>query len=206
MKNSKRQLNKNMEKPSCKPLKKEFLANFLVTKPKIVTLAYHLEREQELHSGCIIDIETTGLDLELHHIITFGILRKKTARVYQLTNPDYESFKALATQKTQRAQTPRYAYNTRFESDFIGIEKGWHDLTQYTERRGYDWNNPDYDPYIPMHLGSCTLTPFQEPDIVGADIPLLWEQWLTKHKPQTLWAIAFHNLSDLLRTKQLIKT
>jgi len=178
-----------MEKPSSKPLKNQFLANFLVTKPKIVTLAYHLEREQELHSGCIIDLETTGLDPQLHHIITFGILRKKTARVYQLTNPDYESFKALATQKTQRAQTPRYAYNTRFESDFIGIEKGWHDLTQYAERNDeWVW----YDG--------------QEPDIIGSDVPLHWEQWLTKHKPQTLWQITHHCLSDLLRTKQLIKT
>lgn len=193
-----------MEKPSCKPLKKEFLANFLVTKPKIVTLDYHLEREQELHSGCIIDLETTGLDLELHHIITFGILRKKTARIYQLTKPDYESFKALVTQKTQRSPMPRYAYNARFESDFTGIQKGWHDLTQYAERNDkWAW----YDgPYYRMHLDQCTLTSFQEGDIVGSDVPLLWEQWLTKHKTQTLWAIAFHCLSDLLRTKQLIKT
>jgi len=193
-------------RPSSKALKNQFLANFLVTKPKIVTLDYHLEREQELPNGCIIDVETTGLDPQLHHIITFGILRRKTARIYQLTNPDYESFKALATQKTQRAQMPRYAYNTRFESDFTGIQQGWHDLTQYTERRGYDWNNPDYDPYIPMRLDQCTLTPFQEPDITGSQVPQHWQQWLNKHKPQTLWAIAFHNLSDLLRTRQLIKT
>jgi len=189
-------------RPSSKPLRKEFLANFLVTKPKIVTLDCRLQREQ-LEKGCIIDIETTGLDPQLHHIITFGILRRKTARVYQLTNPDYEPFKALATQKTQRSQKPRYAYNARFESDFTGIQEGWHDLTQYEERHDeWIW----YDgPYYRMHLDQCTLTPFQEPDITGSQVPQHWQQWLKTHKPQTLWAIAFHNLSDLLRTRQLIQ-
>jgi uncharacterized protein YprB with RNaseH-like and TPR domain len=191
-------------RPSSKPLRKEFLANFLITKPKIVTLDYRLQREQQLEKGCIIDIETTGLDPQLHHIITFGILRRKTARVYQLTNPDYVSFKALVTQKTQRSQKPRYAYNARFESDFTGIQEGWHDLTQYEERHDeWIW----YDgPYYRMHLDQCTLTPFQEPDITGSQVPQHWQQWLNKHKPQTLWAIAQHNLSDLLRTRQLIKT
>jgi len=187
-----------MEKPSCKLLKEEFLANFTVTKPKIVTLDYHLETEQELNKGCIIDIEATGLDPQLDHIITFGILRRKTARVYQLTEPDYESFKALMTHKTLRSPLPRYAYNIAFEQAFLGIGEGWYDLTQYGERT--------IPCAYPMRLDSCTITPFAEADIVGSDVPSLWQEWLTKHKLQALWQISLHCLSDLLRTRQLIKT
>jgi len=195
-----------LEKPSCKPLKKQFLSNFLIIRPKIVTLTYELGKEQELHKGCIIDTETTGLDPNTDHIITYGILKKTKAHIYQLTQPDYVSFKTLATQKTQRSPVPRYAYNTRFEQDFTGLKdnKNWIDLTQYEERNDeWIW----YDgPYYRLHLDQCTLTPFAEPDIVGSEVPPLWQQWLNKHKPQTLWTIAHHCLSDLLRTRQLIKT
>jgi len=195
-----------LEKSSCKPLKKQFLTNFIITKPKIVTLDCPLEREQQLDKGCIIDSETTGLDPNTDHMITFGILRRKTARIYQLTQTEYGSFKALATQKTQRSPVPHYAYNTRFEQDFLGLKdsKNWIDLTQYGER---EWGVDEWgSPYYPMRLDSCTLTPFAEPDIVGSDVPPLWQEWLTKHKPQTLWQITLHCLSDLLRTRQLIKT
>jgi len=193
-----------MEKPSSKPLKKQLLSYFLFEPPPIVTLTYKLSPEEALEKGCIIDIETTGLDPAYDKIITLGILKRDIAQIHQLTIPAYNTFKLFCLRKTEKTPKPRYAYAAHFEQEFLGHFKDWRDLTQYVERRGYEWDNPEYDPYYRLRLDECTLTPFQEPDIQGREAPAYWETWLQQQKPKILYAITYHCLCDLLRARQLI--
>jgi hypothetical protein len=193
-----------MDKPSSEPLKKQFLSHFLFNPhPTIVTLRYKLKTQETLMKGCIIDIETTGLNRENDKIIAFGILKRNIAEIHQLTKPDHDKFETFIKQKTQTSPKPRYGYAVHFEMQFLNFKdhKNWKDLTQYAQK---DWDYYE-NPYYRLRLDQCTLTPFQEPDIQGSEVPQHWQQWLKTHKPQTLWAIAFHNLSDLLRTRQLIR-
>ena len=62
-----------------------------------------------------------------------GILEKDRAVVHQLTVPKYRDFYYYCFQKAKETQEPRYAYNARFESEFLQIENGWHDLMQYRD-------------------------------------------------------------------------
>jgi hypothetical protein len=96
---------------------------FIIKLPK----RYYLEK------GCIIDLETTGIFPLLSHIITMGILEKGRAVIHQLTVPKYTDFLYYCIQKAKETQEPRYAYNARFESEFLQIENGWHDLMQYRD-------------------------------------------------------------------------
>lgn len=92
-----------------------------------------LPKRYYLKKGCIIDLETTGLIPLLNHIITMGILEKNRAVIHQLTVPKYMDFRDYCFQKAKETQEPRYAYNARFESEFLQIENGWHDLMQYRD-------------------------------------------------------------------------
>jgi hypothetical protein len=186
-------------------LQHEFCSYFLFRPhPRQVDFKVVLPQKQQLKKGCVIDVETTGLDPQQHHIVTMGVLEKDRAVIHQLTTSAYQEFLTYCIQKAQRTPLPRYGYNTRFESSFLNIKDGWHDLTQHAERRGYDWHNSDYPPYYRLRLDECTYSVFKEPNIRGADVPRTWQEWLNTHKPQTLFKIAAHNLSDLLRTRQLI--
>jgi len=186
-------------------LQHEFSTYFMFRPyPEFIPFTIKLPEKHHLAKGSVIDVETTGLNPETDDIITMGILQKDRAVIHQLTTPLYEPFKTYCHNRATRTPLPRYAYNTGFESQFLNIKEGWHDLTQYAERRGYDWNNPDYDPYIRVHLTDCTCSVFKEPNITGADVPHTWQEWLNTHKPETLSKITLHCLADLLRTRQLI--
>jgi len=186
-------------------LEHEFSTYFMFRPyPEFIRFTVKLPPEHHLPKGSMIDVETTGLNPETEDIITMGILQKDRAVVHQLTTPPYEPFKTYCHNKADRTPLPRYSYNTGFESQFLNIKEGWHDLTQYRERHGYDWHNSDYDPYYRVHLDECTFSVFKEPNMRGADIPHTWQEWLTTHKPETLSRITLHCLADLLRTRQLI--
>ena len=101
--------------------------------PQHFPFAIKLPKRYYLKKGCIIDLETTSLSPLFGHIITMGILEKDRAIVHQLTVPNYKDFQYFCFQKARQTQDPRYAYNARFESEFLPIEKGWHDLMQYRE-------------------------------------------------------------------------
>ena len=174
-------------------LQHEFNSYFLFRPyPQQFPFTVKLPEKHHLTKGCIIDVETTGLDPQQDHVIAMGILEKDRAVIHQLTTSAYQEFLTYCIQKAERTPLPRYGYNTRFESSFLNIKDGWHDLTRSTFTRGR------------LHLTDCTFSVFKEPNIVGADVPPTWQEWLTTHKPQTLFKIVGHNLSDLLRTRQLI--
>lgn len=184
-------------------LQREFTRYFMFKPyPEIVPFAVRLPEEHILPRGALIDIETTGLNPEADDIITMGILQKDRAVIHQLTKPSYELFKAVCESKAIRTPKPRYVYNARFESTFLNIKEGWHDLRQYAER---DYEDPERGPYYRMRLDQCTFSVFKEPNIKGADVPHTWQEWLTTQKPETLSQITLHNLADLLRTRQLIE-
>jgi hypothetical protein len=190
-----------MEKPKSNKIQKQFLSNFLFKPyPTIASLTYRLPSDHALPAGCIIDIETTGLDPAYDKIITLGILKHDIAQIHQLTIPAYNTFKLFCLSKTEKSPKPRYAYAAHFEQEFIGHFKDWQDLTQYAEREYIN----DFNPYYRLRLDECTLTPFQEPDIEGREAPAYWETWLQQRKPKILYAITYHCLCDLLRTRQLI--
>ena len=44
-----------------------------------------------------------------------------------------------------------------------------------------------------------------EPNLRGAGVPQIWQQWLITNKPEILARIALHCLSDLLRERQLVR-
>lgn len=170
--------------------------------PWIVELHHDLSNKKVLTKGCVIDIETTGLDANTNKILTLGILTRNKARIYQLTNKQYPRFRDLCINKVSKTPNPRYGYNPRFEADFLGIKEGWHDLTQWEERT---YNDYEQGPYYRLSLDQCTLSPFKEPTIASSEVPAYWKQWLTSKKPKTLYEITWHNLIDLLRTRQLVR-
>jgi len=195
-----------IEKPKAKDrLAQEFLDYFLFGKPPwVVRIDYPLEDEKALAKGSIVDIETTGLFSTTDMIITLGILRKRKASVYQLTSNEYLKFWKLCVNLVLRAPIPRYAYAAHFEAEWLNIKDGWQDLTQYAERRDDFYGLDDFDPYYRLRLDACTFSPFQEHDITSQQVPIQWRAWLKERNPKILYEVAFHNLCDLLRVRQLI--
>lgn len=154
-----------------------------------------------LQKGTIIDIETTGLDPKLDHILTLAILKRNKAEIHQLVQRKCARFKRLCHYIAIRTPKPRYAYNTRFETDFLTVKDDWIDLTQYFEV-DYDHGNP----FRRYRLADCTRHPFPgEPyDIDGTLVANAWELWLKTKDPNFIVDIIYHSLCDLLRTQQLI--
>jgi len=167
----------------------------------MVRLDYALPDEKVLQKGSIIDIETTGLFPTTDMLITLGILKGRKAHVYQLTNNQYIRFWRLCVSLVLKAPIPRYSYAAHFEADWLNIRDGWQDITQYAEK---DYDDFEYGPYYRLHLDQCTFSPFQEHDIISQQVPIQWKAWLREKNPKILYEIAFHNLCDLLRVRQLI--
>jgi hypothetical protein len=124
--------NNNEEDIDADTIKYNFLTNFQhLPVPQHLPFYIKLPKRCCLEKGCIIDLETTSFSPLFGHIITMGILEKDRAMVHQLTVPKYKDFQVYCFQKARETQEPRYAYNARFESEFLQIENGWRDLMQY---------------------------------------------------------------------------
>lgn len=155
-----------------------------------------------LHKGCIIDIETTGLNPASDQIITLGIIKKKLLLIYQLIHEDsYHRFHSLCHRVVKEQPIPRYGYACRFEADFLKIlDDDWQDLTQHFE--------VDSDPpYRRYSLASVTRHPFpNEPiDMGGSQVPVEWTEYLKTKNTIHLANIVYHAVCDLHRTKQLVE-
>jgi len=166
-----------------------------------ISLEYKLDNP--LTNGCIVDIETTGLNPLSDKIITLGIIKKNLLLIYQLTHEDsYWRFWSLCNRLVKKQPIPRYGYACGFEADFLKIlDDNWHDLTEYFE--------VDYDNECPVRrysLVDVTRHPFpNEPiDIDGSQVPQEWQQYLTSKNKIHLTNIIYHSVCDLHRTKQLI--
>lgn len=166
-----------------------------------ISLYYKLDNP--MAKGCIIDIETTGLNQLSDKIITLGIVKKKLLLIYQLLQQDsYWRFSSLCNRLVKVQPIPRYGYACGFEADFLGIkDDNWHDLTEYFE--------VDYDDECPVRryrLVDVTHHAFpNEPiDIDSSEVPQEWQQYLTTKNKIHLTNIIYHCICDLHRTKQLV--
>lgn len=113
-------------------LQRNFLANFqLLPLSEHFPFTIKLPKKYCLKTGCVIDLETTGVSPSFSNILTMGILEKDRAVVYQLTAPKYKDFQDYCFEKARETQEPRYSYNSRFESEFLQMKDGWRDLMQY---------------------------------------------------------------------------
>ena len=113
-------------------IQRGFLANLHgLPFPEHFPFTVKLPKKYCLKTGCVIDLETTGVSPLLSNILTMGILEKDKAVVYQLTAPKYKDFQDYCFKKARDTQEPRYSYNSRFESEFLQMESGLRDLMQY---------------------------------------------------------------------------
>jgi len=177
--------------------------HLLFKTPYFICLTYKLDNP--LDKGSILDIETTGIDPLSDKIITLGIIRKNFLLIYQLIKEDsYWRFLQLCKRIAKKQPTPRYAYSSHFEADFLNLKDDkWLDLTQYFEV-DYDYENP----FRRYSLIDVTRHPFpNEPiDIDGSQIPTEWQEYLKTKNKIHLTNITYHSACDLLRTKQLVDT
>jgi len=163
------------------------------------------QKAETLPQGCIIDIETTGLnpdkgDYYHHqdHILTLGIYRNDRIFLYQLVKPHYDRFRELCQKIVSRTPTPRYAYCAHFEQSFLGVKEGWFDLAVYGNFRRHPY------PLIDVTKNPCGDDK-EERDIEGSAVPICWSGWLHAKSLKHLTEIPFHCLVDLLREAQLVQ-
>lgn len=124
--------NNNEEDMDADIIKHNFLTHFQrLPFPQHFPLTVKLPKQYCLEEGCVIDLETTSFSPLSGRIITMGILEKDRAIVHQLIVPKYKDFQVYCFQKARETQEPRYAYNARFESEFLQMGNGWRDLMQY---------------------------------------------------------------------------
>jgi len=193
---------------------KDFRRYFLFASRELFIKIY-MKTNPCLEKGCVIDIETTGLNPRKNdyynpqsHVITLGIYQGDLIRIYQLAKPDYDRFLEICRRIVDKTPQPRYAYAAHFEQKFLEVKEGWQDLTRYIEP-DYEWDYYDHPPWFSgrLSLKDVTKGPYESRedwDIEGSEVPSTWEKWLKTKDPRVLSEISYHNYIDLLRERQLI--
>lgn len=154
--------------------------------------------------GAIIDIETTGTGAD-DEILTLGYVSSDTMSILQRTSRKPDPFYAEVKEALQTLPTPIYAYNIRFEREFIkrelGIQIAGKDLMEpwraLARTCGVKWPKLD-------ELVSEPEEYFDVMRFSGGDVPGLWKKYLTTMDPKFLEVIMEHNRSDLLRELYLL--
>jgi len=189
---------------------KEFGKHFLFGSTEFMIKIYK-KANPYLEKGCIVDIETTGLNpgkgdyyTPASSVVTLGVYQGDLIRIYQLAKPNYIKFLAICRKIIERSPTPRYAYAAHFEQSFLGVFNGWQDLTRYREVEPDGW-----EPYrnYRYRLVDVTRNPCptrEDWDIDGEEVPARWSQWLTGRQIRDLAEISYHCYIDLLRERQLV--
>jgi len=82
--------------------------------------------------GSLIDLETTGLNPNQDEIVAFGCIKGNYLKVVQRKCRNETYFLTLINQEFRELRQPFYAYNAKFERDFVktkfGINAGFVDL------------------------------------------------------------------------------
>ncbi len=169
-----------------------------------MTTSYTRELMVSIPQGTLIDIETTGLDSKHDEIIIFGYVERNYLRIICRTSQHEKPFIAQIASIVSKLPKPFYAYNLSFEEGFLkakGIDIEGIDLfrpwREKAERYGLKWPKLD-------ELFSHAEHYFNEPVIIGKDVPLLWEVFLKTRDEECLRQIIRHNESDLLRELYLL--
>lgn len=151
--------------------------------------------------GCIIDIETTGMDHEKDEIITFGMIERNELRVIQRKSKDPTAFYAYLSENVlPRLPLPVYAYNSEFEKRFLSKQLGFEaifvDLMEPWRVKAdeIEFKYPTLDELIPApeaYIGERRTT--------AVDVVFLWRKYLREANVRDLTTIIRHNQIDLLQ-------
>lgn len=154
--------------------------------------------------GTLIDLETTGLDVDHDEIVLFGYVQGSRMEIICRSSEDELSFVGQLARLIARLPTPFYAYNLSFEKGFLaarGIQIEGVDLFQPWKEKAealcLKWPKLD-------ELFSHAEHYFNEPVISGKDVPALWRRFVDTRDDGYLQQIIKHNESDLLRELYLL--
>ncbi len=154
--------------------------------------------------GTLIDLETTGLDMERDEIVLLGYIQGSCLEIICRSSEDEAPFILQIAELIPRLPRPFYAYNLPFEKGFLrakGIDIEGVDLFQPWKAKAealcLKWPKLD-------ELFSHAERYFNEPVISGKDIPGLWRKFLSTKDDAYLQQIIKHNESDLLRELYLL--
>jgi len=154
----------------------------------------------------IIDIETTGLDPREDIIICLGIadLYDLTATIYFLDKPEaWKEFQRFCRSRVKEmlSKGKVWAYNCRFEADFLGVPVrvdgyGLKDLmcgTIWLKLRDAAW-------FIAGLYGLKVNRCIEDDDVEGKDVPMLYlKDWCIYKDEKAKYLIIDHNYRDLVR-------
>jgi uncharacterized protein YprB with RNaseH-like and TPR domain len=169
-----------------------------------VITSYSRELMLGIPQGTLIDIETTGLDVDHDEIVLFGYIQGSRLEIICRNSEQEEPFIVQLAQLVPTLPRPCYAYNLSFEKGFLqakGIDIEGIDLFQPWKEKAealyLKWPKLD-------ELFSHAEHYFNEPVISGRDVPSLWERFLFTRNDNYLQQIIKHNESDLLRELYLL--
>jgi uncharacterized protein YprB with RNaseH-like and TPR domain len=160
--------------------------------------SYSRELMLGIPQGTLIDIETTGLDVNQDEIVLFGYIQGSRLEIICRSSKEEALFVAELAKLVPTLPKPFYAYNLSFEKGFLqakGIDIEGVDLFQ-------PWKEKAEALYL--KLFSHAEHYFNEPVISGRDVPLLWQRFLYTENDEFLQQIIKHNESDLLRELYLL--
>lgn len=158
-----------------------------------------------ISKGTLIDIETTGLDVARHEIITLGFISGNKLCVIQRKVRNKTPFYKEIKDELSKLPRPFYAYNSDFEESYfktqLGVRVKMVDLmkpwTEIANRKAVKWPKLD-------ELVSEPEMYFNITRISGRDIPSLWKAFLSNGDEKLLQMPSRHNRADLLRELYLL--
>jgi hypothetical protein len=166
--------------------------------------SYSRELMLGIPQGTLIDLETTGLDVDQDEIVLFGYIQGSRLEIICRSSEEEAPFIIQLAELVPTLPKPFYAYNLSFEKGFLqakGIDIEGIDLFQPWKEKAealyLKWPKLD-------ELFSHAEQYFNEPVISGRDVPLLWQRFLYTEDNNYLQQIIKHNESDLLRELYLL--
>jgi uncharacterized protein YprB with RNaseH-like and TPR domain len=166
--------------------------------------SYSRELMLGIPQGTLIDLETTGLDVDHDEIVLFGYIQGSRLGIICRNSKEEAPFIVQLAELVPTLPKPFYAYNLSFEKGFLqakGIDIEGIDLFQPWKEKAealyLKWPKLD-------ELFSHAEHYFNEPVISGRDVPLLWQKFLHTENDNYLQQIIKHNESDLLRELYLL--
>lgn len=154
--------------------------------------------------GTLIDLETTGLDVNHDEIVLLGYVQGSRLEMICRSLEDEGLFVGQLAELIPRLPGPFSVYNLSFERGFLqakGIQIEGVDLFQLWKEKAdalrLKWPKLD-------ELFSHAEHYFNEPVISGKDVPVLWRKFVDTREHGYLQQIIRHNESDLLRELYLL--
>jgi hypothetical protein len=149
-----------------------------------------------------VDIETTALRPEKGELLTFGFFSSGRVKIIQRTDATEKGdadFRKYIYGWAKFLPTPFYAYNARFEKEWLGIRfydlmEKWRALSKRLRVK-----------YPKLHeLVSVPHGYFGVKSEVGRSIPAIWEEYKGTGETSILAEIVVKNFYDLLREATLL--